>query len=315
MEPWVHLFSRFTTEALYLEVFSIFCLISSFLLYWIIRRRREGAYPTDEQIPSNVLKTYLADLIGEANEMRTQLFGLMHSQEQGLKRATASGMQMSAGAVMPAIGGNVDAAIATRLVTLESKLTEQTSSIQNLSDEKERLMKELEEARSAVAAGSGGAGSSGGGDNDELLKKLRELEARLAEYAVIEDDLANLKRLQQENAALKAQLQSASQGIAAAPMQAPQPVAIPQPVAAPAPTPPVDQEALKKAREMVGAAVDNGPNEVSAEPAKNGFDDLVNQVDQSLKKPDAQEPERSAAPSAPKSDEDLLAEFERMLNS
>jgi uncharacterized coiled-coil protein SlyX len=121
----------------------------------------------------------------------------------------------------------MDPALLGRLAELETKIADQSKTMDAVLAEKMRIEAELAKAK---------LGGGGGGGDSELKARLQELEARLAEYSVIEDDLANLKRLQQENAQLKAMLAGAG-GAAAVAAAAPAPA--PAPSAAPAAEPPM----------------------------------------------------------------------------
>ena len=54
-----------------------------------------------------------------------------------------------------------------------------------------------------------GGGGEGGGDSDDsdLMNKISELEARLQEYEIIEDDIADLSLYKTENEKLRAELE------------------------------------------------------------------------------------------------------------
>ncbi len=71
----------------------------------------------------------------------------------------------------------------------------------------EKLSKELADARAAASAASGDAANSGLQDELKIYKvKIEELQARLAEYEIIEDDIADLSMFKEENAKLKEEL-------------------------------------------------------------------------------------------------------------
>lgn len=71
-----------------------------------------------------------------------------------------------------------------------------------LSQELEQKKKEIEELKA----------NSSEDNTSELLQKIRSLEDRLAEYEIIEDDIADLSKFKEENARLKRQLESVSTG-------------------------------------------------------------------------------------------------------
>ncbi len=377
-DSWIHIFSKFTSEALLFETVGIFGLLATYAGAAVIRRRRLGTL--EQQIPTGVLKGYLNGIITDAQAIRSELFGLVQGQDAAFTHHPGQMMQapmmMAPQMMMPAMpqmpampapsasgasaggGGAPDPALLMKLQLLEGKLAEQTmmmnqqsSMLQSANAEKARIEHDLQAARSATAAAeaaaaSASAGGGGGGGNSAevgpLREKLSALEAKLSEYAVIEDDLANLKKLQQDNQRLRTALDealnaavnggviaqstasdapdAASQAmanviaaeaepthvpvdapaaaapapepVAAAPAPAPTPTPAPEPVAAapaPAPTP-------TPAPEPVAAA----PAPVAAAPAP------------------APAPAPAAAPassSGGKSDADLVAEFEKMLNS
>lgn len=85
------------------------------------------------------------------------------------------------------------------------------------SAELEQAKKELEQVKAALKAkdeelsqakeSDGGASDGGGGNNKALEEKITELEAKLAEYEVLEDDIADLSLYKEENARLKSELE------------------------------------------------------------------------------------------------------------
>ena len=75
--------------------------------------------------------------------------------------------------------------------------------------------KEIAELHKQVTHGGGAEGD--GGNDAELMAKIDELEARLQEYEIIEDDIADLSLYKAENDKLKAQLESLKSGDVVAP--------------------------------------------------------------------------------------------------
>ena len=354
MSTWVYLFSKFTPEALLFEALIIFVLCGGYAAFWILRKRRLGAI--DNAVPAGLVRTYLTELITDAEQMRTQLFGLLSSA--GIKipdRVSGAALEI------PAAGVTVvqNPALQQKVQSLEGKMKEQSAAMEAMLDQKEQLEKALAAAKASRAtAGSGATASAATGsakDNAivaELQSKVKLLEARLAEYSVIEDDLANLKRLQQENAQLKATLAQSggklptpsepeesilteTAGMDATPTEAP-PSEEPAPEESAVEESIVEESAAAPAAEdapeaasPVAAAEAEVTAEASEGEAAPEFENLVDQVEESL------QPEAAAAPasgpakesdSAPstskaegdklnKSDADLLAEFEKMLSS
>lgn len=337
MEAWIHLLARFTNEAIFFEGLAFCVLLMSYFAFWILKKRKYGS--AGQVVPASLLRAYLNSLIGDAEQLRQQLFGLMRgtsgvhepSLQLGSSATSLASLAAGAGLGSPALGAGGGA----QLSSLEAKVAEQSRTIESLAQERTQLQNDLMAAKAASGGGGGDAtasvGASGPSAEDVartkgLQEKVDALEARLAEYAVIEDDLANLKRLQQENAKLKSALESSGQNVASivgqavpdplpeTPAAASEPVmaAVPDPIPSPAP------------------AAEPSPLEAATADVPN-FDGLSQQVGESLKEPpagasvaDTAAPLAAVnspvldAPATPlgdeKSDADLVAEFEKMLN-
>lgn len=329
MTSWVYLFAKFTPEALLLEGLLVSFLITSYSAYWILKKRRYGVL--EANVPANVIKGYLSELIIDAEQMRAQLFGLLRANAEHL-RSNSKPINISTAANADEVVADftADPQLGEKIALLEAKIDEQTKAMVALTNDKLRIEKELVNAK--AASKSVGGFTSDPAAANEFKSKVQALEAKLAEYSVIEDDLANLKRLQQENAQLRSQL-----GMSANQAPAPQAPAsqVAAPVATPAPTP--------------------APEAVAENPGPS-FDNLVNQVEESLQQPTAepvatqepvlaqepavtQEPAVATEALAPEpavtqepaiaealplhnpekkpeaNDADLVAEFEKMLNA
>lgn len=89
------------------------------------------------------------------------------------------------------------------------------------------------------------SGGAGGGDDTELMARINELEARLQEYEIIEDDIADLSLYKTENEKLKTELERlkalAGQGVAAEEPE-PENVVVEAEPPAPEPEPQVAEE-------------------------------------------------------------------------
>ena len=356
MNSWIHLFSKFTNEALLIEFFFICVLTASYTAFWISRKRKLGV--ANDAIPSSLVKVYLNELINEAHLIRTQLFGLLSDTgvkipgQAGLQAdqllevlkaaqnqvgigkaastnaptaATAAGSAVSAAHATPAALINSDPELKAKMAQLEAKLAEQTKAMDGLSQEKNRVLKELEMAKTVSKKSGSIAGNAA--ETDDLKKKVQILEEKLAEYSVIEDDLANLKKLQQENAQLRAAM-SGKAPVPAAVAPAPssenlandfaaelQAAPAAEETSAPEVAPQVDEVAaiatVPTTPEKFEAAVDAVEAKLEAQPAA---------APPAATAPAAAPAETaSTAPAAPanvvKSEEDLLSEFEKMLDS
>lgn len=170
----------------------------------------------------------------------------------------------------------------------------------------------------AAAAASGDAGL-GEKERQDYVAKIKELEARLSEYEIISEDIADVSFFKEENARLNREVESLKAGgstapaatapaatapaVAAAPPIETAPAAA-SPAPAPAPTAPTVAEEVPPAAETVAAAA---PPEASEE-AMNAIDDSL--MAEFAKAVEGQKEGTLEQPA--KSDEDakLLEEFE-----
>jgi hypothetical protein len=303
--------------------------------------------------------------MGDAEEIRTQLFGLLGKGEATARLMTNLQFQVDApsaqsGAVGATAAGNPvavtqlvqDPKMAEKLKELEKKLAEQTNALDSVLNEKMKLEEELANAKTDSGGDGQPADKAAVDRAAPLQERVKQLEAQLAEYAIIEDDLANLKRLQKENKTLKQQIADGggAPAPAAAAPEAPKAAAKP---ATPAPAVPELEAAPAPAAEPAEARAapaapvlpdPTGPNDpdIATETVDAShphdpdhpadFESLVDVVEKNLA--DAAKSENvdsSAAPAAPefslesgpavemkpdeKSEEQLQADFEKMLNS
>jgi hypothetical protein len=314
MSSWIYIFSKFTPEALLIEIFVLCVLSATYAAYWFIRRRRTME---DGMIPAGVVKNYISTLIADAEQLRAHLYSLLSgsgidpaSLTQMMQGLTAGNTdqvmkQLAQGAVNPAAGA--------ALAQVEPQLNHNSQALEALLIEKQKLERELallKESKNAAGAANPGDAALVG----QLQDRIKVLEAKLAEYSVIEDDLANLKRLQQENAQLKAQLAGLASGTIVAAVAAPTPAA----------ESPAADSAFEGLVDQVEASL------ATTTPAKDPNEIAVpdNIVEIALTPTPAETPTVAeiaaapieAAPTGPistsvgQNDADLVAEFEKMLS-
>ncbi|MFS4460732.1 hypothetical protein [Bdellovibrio sp. HCB2-146] len=148
--------------------------------------------------------------------------------------------------------GEASAELTAEVAQLKQALAESRKKAETLQGK----VKEAEEKAAQAAAAGGGAPAEAGmsaQEKEDLSGKIRDLEARLAEYEIISEDIADLSRYREENEELRKELDNVKAGAAAAPAApaapAPQPAAPPPPE--PAPEVPVAEAA--PAEPSVGA--------------------------------------------------------------
>ncbi|NUM89278.1 MAG: hypothetical protein HUU37_08755, partial [Bdellovibrionales bacterium] len=232
MESIALLFTKFSSELISAQI-ALLCLGAAVSVYWMLIRYR-GRHRT-EWVPAALVKEYLDGVVRHEKEIRYRLFG----EEARVQMAPAA--SASAPTVQQVVVQGADPAVMKELEALRAQLAvadqralEFDRNLNAAKAEKEVLEKKLKEAP-APAAGGGGADPAVAAELAKMKKDAEDLRAKLAEYEVIEDDLANLKKYQMENKALREQLEgkgAAPVAVAAAPA-----VAAPAPAPEPAPAP------------------------------------------------------------------------------
>jgi hypothetical protein len=322
MISWIHVLAQFTPEALIIEAGGIFILICAYTAFWILRKRKYGSIETD--LPSGPVKAYLNELIFSAEQLRAQLFGLNASKDaphftskNHPPMGISAGHGLSAGTSSTGIPSDAQ----SQIELLQLKINDQAQQINTLTQEKTEADQKV--------------GTSGGADAEafkQLQARAAELESKLQEYSVIEDDLVNLSKLMRENKEMKAKLeqQPGSSSAGATPPQSPAASVAPDPVADEVVK---ELSALKETVDATTAAAEVAPPIAEASPPAP-----AQKVDTQPAAPIPAEPAASvpaqaapgsgatteqatpsqaAAPASPEAspDTDLVEEFEKMLNA
>ncbi len=325
MISWIHVLAQFTPEALIIEAGGIFILICAYTAFWILRKRKYGSIETD--LPSGPVKAYLNELIFSAEQLRAQLFGLNASKDAPhLTSQNHPPMGISArhgiSAGTPSAGISSDAQ--SQIELLQLKINDQAQQINTLTQEKTEAEQK--------------AGTGGGADAEafkQLQARAAELESKLQEYSVIEDDLVNLSKLMRENKEMKAKLeqQPGSSSAGATPPQSPVASVMPDPVADEVVK---ELSALKETVDATTAAADVAPSITEASPPAAKVDTQpaapipaapipaapapsvpAQAAPASGATTEQAAPSQAAAPASPEAspDTDLVEEFEKMLNA
>jgi myosin heavy subunit len=306
-----------TPDEVLLFSFSLLMLVGLLLgVYWYYNRRK--MHQLSHQIPAVVVKNYLDSIIQNSSALKSSLFrGGGLDLGEGVPSVVPVG-ELPSGNVPLASGGQDSEELNLRLAEI-AKLTKRLS-------EKEGLIKELEaRLRDSSSAGgdqaelvaslnaeivrlkklleSASGDSSGDGalmaELDSVKAERDELKERLMEYEIIEEDLANLKRLQIENEQLKRQLAEGG--------SAPSPA----PVAAPAQAPEPEVEVEDEAEEDLDLEAEMAAS-ISADPVEE-----AEEADEAEPAPtpstEEKSEEKKASGGDQKSAEELLSEFEKML--
>ena len=300
--------TKFTDETI--TIFSLLLLVTmvGIIIYWFYNRKK--FHQLSHEIPASVVKNYLDSIIQNSNSLKSSLFrGGGLDIGNGIPSVVQVGDLPSSMNIGVGAGSEEVSQKNAEIAALHQKLSDRQRQIQDLEKtiqdlsagkglgaESEILKKDLaqsqQRARDLESQLAEAMTRAGGDPNIQkelasVTSERNEIRERLKEYAIIEEDLANLKRLQQENDQLKAELAALKKGGAPAPAPA-----VAAPVASPVPEEEDDLEAM-----MAQAIADSKP----AAPVK-----APQVMDLSNDEAPAEEVEQKSA-------EELLSEFEKML--
>ncbi len=296
-----------------LTITSGLLVIITTLILWLWFSNRKKYHNLKHAIPAHVVKNYLDSIIQNSTALKSSLFrggGLDISgipsvlplqglgggdgialtgapstalmEELNQKRALIAQLEAQLGALQNA---NRD---------LESKYT----ATQNHLSAAEAKIKELEALLAQFKQGNSGGDEALKAELKMVTKERDELRDKLKEFEIISDDLANLKRLQQENEQLKRSL--SAQGGTPRPVYKEEPAPVPQ-VAAD----------VSELLEDIGASDSQSTDDNKAledflsEPEASAVPDMVAAPEPNL--------DLDTKPKSDKTPEDLLSEFEKML--
>ena len=291
--------TKFTDETI--TVFGLLLLITMFgiVVYWFYNRKK--FHQLSHEIPASVVKNYLDSIIQNSNSLKSSLFrGGGLDIGNGVPSVVPVGdlpssLNIGFGSGSEEINQkNAEiASLSQKLGDRQKQIADLERTIQDISSGKgpgpelELLRKDLAQSQQKVRdleAQLAEAMNRSGGDvaiQKELASvttERNEIRERLKEYAIIEEDLANLKRLQQENDQLKSELLAMKKGGGAAVTP---------------PAVPVKEE------EDLEAAMAQAITESKPAPKAPQVMDIAEEVP-------AEEVEQKSA-------EELLSEFEKML--
>ncbi len=229
MESLRLVLTQFTDETISISLAVLVVVFASLVAYWFYNRRR--FHQLSHQIPASVVKNYLDSIIANSTALKSSLFrggGLELGEgipsilptsdlpsggiAVGSDNSEALAQKNAEIANLKSLVGQKDATIAELEKMLEAArasngggISEEEAGI--LKSEVDSLKAQLEEANAALEGAVAGGGSGGDAELDaqieSVTKERDELKERLMEYEIIEEDLANLKKFQQENEQLK----------------------------------------------------------------------------------------------------------------
>jgi len=348
--------TKFNAEILSLALILLAVLCAIFIIYWFYNRKK--FHQLAHQIPAGVLKNYLDTIIENSVSLRSSLLRGGGADGAGIPAVMPlDQLRSSMIAEAPSANSEEWRQFQSELASLRERLSDKdkvifelekkislaplsTSSgeagdnsayikqIHELEQEIERLLQEIERLQSSQSASPAG---SEGATNEEMAKKLEkvvrerdDLKERLLEYEIIEEDLANLKRLQIENEELKKKLaelgqstditSTATSPIVAAAESGPSLEQVEAELETPTPEATPPEQAAEAASEEVAAPTETSPEAPATEEVSTPSTDSVeSKAEETSSSEEVEAKAEEEAPEAQKSTEELLSEFEKML--
>lgn len=313
---------------------------------WLYNRRK--FHQMSHEIPADVVKNYLDSIIQNSTALKSSLFrGGGLDVKDGVPSVMSTSDLPVSGVSVDSGNGEEIAQKNAEISALRQQLKDRDQSINELNDkiselsnrpaesgtdnseeldglraENSSLRDQLEKALAQSSETSGGADSDLSAQLEAVTKERDELKERLQEYEIIEEDLANLKRLQQENEQLKKSLEQA--GGAAPVEQAPESESEPEPAPElePASEPEPVEEAQAAPEPEAPEATDDDDDDEDLEAAMAAAIQESSAPEAISEEEEAPAEEAQAAPEEKKKEakaedqksaEELLSEFEKML--
>lgn len=171
MEAFIQFLIRYNEKIIYVSV-GVVCLLSAVVVWWQVFGKKGLKTGASSDLDLEQIEETLKKILNQTN---TAIQNVPMAADGAGGVATISGIVDAAGNPIQDVAG--------------------------IKTELETRAKIIEELKIQVAAASNDTSSA------ELLAKIRDLEGKLAEYEIIEDDIADLSLFKDENAKLKKELE------------------------------------------------------------------------------------------------------------
>jgi hypothetical protein len=319
----INYLDKFGPELLVIQFGFLVILSTLFLWLWFSNRRKY--HNLKHAIPANIVKSYLDSIIQNSTALKSSLFRgggidvagvpsvmpLSHlggGDSLGLSGAPSTALLEELNqkkALVSSLEAQLSASVASQR-ELEKKLS---FSIEKL-EKAENKIKELE-ALLAQARNNGSGDEALKKEFDMVAKERDDLRDRLKEFEIISDDLANLKRLQQENDQLKRTI--ANQGSSSVTL-------LDEPtntdnILTEADVSNLLDEVAPEVSETVADSTQAMEDFLSSEPTASSPAESLDNAEAEIMAAmeDQKQPNQPEQNKAEKTPEDLLSEFEKML--
>lgn len=321
----INYLDKFGPELLVIQFGFLVILSTLFLWLWFSNRRKY--HNLKHAIPATIVKSYLDSIIQNSTALKSSLFRgggldlngvpsvmplthLVGGDSLGLSGAPSTALLEELNHKKAII-----ASLEAQLISAQSsqrELEAKVASTQGHLGNAEKKIKELE-ALLAKSRNSGGGDETLKAELEMVIKERDELRDRLKEFEIISDDLANLKRLQQENDQLKRSISSLqiSIPVAEAKQVVPEAKSSSEQVSSNLATEeinvPNESSETNQALEDFVASSDGATEEDKADKGDKSEEDMLAAMEEQYGS------EKAGPKKVEKTPEDLLSEFEKML--
>ncbi len=313
MNSIVNYLEKYSDNIFVIQIWLLIIILATITWLWFYNRKKYNHLK--HQIPASVVKNYLDSIIQNSTALKSSLFrgggidvdlnnipSVMPLAE--LPGTTAVNLDdVDADAALKAQVAELQAQLANQK-NITAELESKNSSLEEVINQKEERIKELEALLASASSESGAPVQDPAiqAKLDEVTAERDELLESLKQYEIISGDLADLKRLKQENEQLRNALAAAGGSVEAAPVESSTPI--------------VEAPPEEVAEEVTEPEAEQASSDIADEPAPFAED----AAEEPIVAASAQEEEevQADAPSDDEDDEeaspeDLLSEFEKML--
>jgi hypothetical protein len=316
VEAIISAIHRYSSDLILLEISLVILITVLFIGTWLYNRKKYQNLK--HQIPASVVKSYLDSIIQNSTALKSSLFRGNIDIGEGVPSVVP--LSNLPGANLSEYSAEENAHKDAEISRLRAEINDKRNVIKELEGKLDDVRGDLKQAQARIIEleallkkkGEGLSAPAQAVDDGKLkadlasmTKERDDLLERLREYEIIEDDLANLKRLQQENEQLKKALAARDSTPAAVEPAAVETITkveedfISEAVAQ---AEPVEEESFESPVEQVAEQV----NEVETPESTSAVAEVAASEDNSPK-------EQASEDDSDKSPEDLLVEFEKML--
>ncbi len=215
MNSIINYVEKYSDNIFVIQVWLLVIILATFVWVWYYNRKRYNHLK--HQIPASVVKNYLDSIIQNSTALKSSLFrgGGLDVNPDSVPSVMPL-TDLPGGTSVNVDDGDADAALKAQVAKLQSQIVDQKNVIKDLENNNHSLedvigtkQERIIELEALLAKAPEDSGNSGGTDPelqiklDEVTAERDELAENLKQYDIISGDLADLKKLKQENIQLR----------------------------------------------------------------------------------------------------------------